>query len=286
MRRLLLILLALVFVRQAESAEVLNVMSWNIRYNNPADGANGWPNRKEWVAEIVLKSQVDIAGFQEVLVGQLEDLKSRLPDMDAYGVGRDDGQNAGEFTPIFYRKDRFELIDKSTFWLSPTPDKVASKGWDAALPRIASWVKLKERQTGHLFCVINTHFDHRGVLARIESAKLLRQQLKDLFPDLPVILMGDLNTTPSSPPYSTLTGNDAHDAPVYVDAFVHSKTAPEGPQSTWNGFDAIVPARRIDFVFITQPGNVLRHRILDDQREGRFPSDHLPVVAQLNLISK
>ncbi len=148
MKRLLFAFVLLATVGQHAAAETLNVMTWNIRLNTPSDGINAWPNRKDWVAEIIVKNKVDIAGFQEVLVEQLEDLKARLPEMDVYGVGRNDGKNAGEFTPIFFRKDRFELLDQSTFWLSMTPDKTASKGWDAALPRIASWVKLKDRQTG------------------------------------------------------------------------------------------------------------------------------------------
>jgi endonuclease/exonuclease/phosphatase family metal-dependent hydrolase len=270
-------------VGQEVLAESLNAMTWNIRYNNPGDGINAWPNRKDWVAEIILKNKADIAGFQEVLVGQLEDFKVRLPQMDAYGAGRDDGKNAGESAPIFFRKDRFELIDKSTFWLSPTPDKPASKGWDAALPRIASRVKLKDRQTGIVFYVMNTHFDHQGTQARAESATLLLKHLREQFADHPVILTGDLNTTPNSPPYNTLIGKGTQTRPVYLDAYEHSVQKPEGPDSTWNGFQAIVPQRRIDFVFTTKSVRVVRFQTLVDQRDGRFPSDHLPVVAELEL---
>src|SRR5689334_5547293 len=135
------ILIALVFLNvmgQVAFAQSLSVMSWNIRYNNPDDGINAWPNRKDWVAEMIIDNKIDIAGFQEVLLDQLDDLKVRLPELDVYGVGRDDGKTAGEFSPIFFRRDRFERVDQSTFWLSPTPDRTASRGWDAALPRIAS----------------------------------------------------------------------------------------------------------------------------------------------------
>lgn len=265
-------------------AEPLKVMSWNIRFNNPGDGVNAWPNRKDWVAEIIAKNKTDIAGFQEVLVGQLEDLKERLPDMASYGVGRDDGKNGGEFSPIFYRKHSFELLDKSTFWLSPTPDEVGSKGWDAALPRISSWVKLKDRRTGVVFCVVNTHFDHRGETARTESAGVILKQVRERFAGLQVILTGDFNTIPDSAPYSRLTAKATDDV-VFFDSYVHSAQKPEGPNSTWNGFDAIVPNRRIDFIFTTEPVKVKRFQILDDQREGRFPSDHLPVLSELQLES-
>lgn len=283
MKRLFLCVIVLAGIGQETPAQTINAMTWNIRYNNPADGADAWPNRKDWVAEIIIKSEVDVGGFQEVLVDQFEDLKVRLPKMEAYGVGRDDGKEAGEFSPIFFRKDRFELLDKSTFWLSPTPEKIASKGWDAALPRIASWIKLKARSTGADFYVINTHFDHRGANARAESAALILNVVREKFADHPVIFTGDLNTPPNSPPYATLTGTGTQGRSVFLDTYEHSAKKPSGPSSTWNGFKEIVPDRRIDFVFTTQKTKVLKVQILDDQRAGRFPSDHLPVVAELQI---
>lgn len=286
MKRVLFCLLFLAIVGNDLCADSLNVMCWNIRFNNPADGVNAWPNRKEWVAEIIFKNKTDIAGFQEVLVGQLEDLKKSLPEMETHGVGRDDGKNSGEFSPIFYRRDRFELLDKSTFWLSPTPDKVGSKGWDAALPRIASWVKLKDRRSGVEFVVINTHFDHRGATARTESAGVVIKQVRERFAGLPVILTGDFNTTPNSPPYDLLTGKGTGSETVFFDTYEHSAEKPLGPNSTWNGFEAIVPNRRIDFVFTTKFLKVNRFQILEDQREERFPSDHLPVLTELHLTSQ
>ncbi|QDU80481.1 Endonuclease/Exonuclease/phosphatase family protein [Polystyrenella longa] len=286
MKRLLFAFVLLAAVGQNAVAESLNVMTWNIRYNNPNDGINAWSNRKDWVAEIILENKVDIVGFQEVLVEQLEDLKARLPEMGVYGVGRNDGKNAGEFTPIFFRKDRFDLLDQSTFWLSMTPDKTASKGWDASLPRIASWIKLKDRQTGTVFYVMNTHFDHRGKQARTESAKLLLKQMREQFADHPVILTGDFNTTPDSPPYNILTGKDTQTHPVYLDAYKHSAQKPQGPDSTWNGFKAIVPDRRIDFVFVNKKVKVEQFKTLQDQRDGRFPSDHLPVLTELEFMQE
>lgn len=268
---------------EAACADPIKVMSWNIRYNNPGDGVNSWPHRKDWVAEIVSNNKIDIAGFQEVLVDQFEDLKQRLPEMEAYGVGRDDGRNSGEFSPIFFRKSRFELQQQGTFWLSPSPDQVGSKGWDAALPRIASWVQLHDRQTDQSFYMINTHFDHRGSEARLESARLLVRIKSDKFYNHPVILSSDFNTTPESAPYESLTTQCTEDIHHFVDARESSTEPPAGPNTTWNGFEAIVPDRRIDFVFTTGEIKVLRFRILEDQRDGRFPSDHLPVVTELQL---
>jgi len=283
MKRTLFCLLFLAIVVQDLYADPLNVMSWNIRFNNPADGVNAWSNRKEWVAEIIAKNKTDIAGFQEVLVGQLEDLKKSLPEMESYGVGRDDGMNSGEFSPIFFRKDRFELLEKSTFWLSATPDKIGTKGWDAALPRIASWVKLKDRQSGFEFAVINTHFDHRGAKSRTESAGVILQQVRERFSGMPVILTGDFNTTPYTAPYNRLAGKRTGSDAMFFDTYEHSAEKPLGPNSTWNGFEAIVPNRRIDFVFTTASVKVNRFQILEDQRDGRFPSDHLPVITELEL---
>lgn len=270
--------ISLVFCGSQACAQTVNVMTWNIRFNNPRDGVNAWPNRKDWLAEIIVSNKIDIAGFQEVLVDQYDDLKQRLTEMDAYGVGRDDGQAAGEFAPIFFRRDRFELQAKSTLWLSPTPEVVGSKGWDAALPRIASWVKLRDRQSKRSLVVINTHFDHRGAEARTESAQMLAKLVREKFADLPVILTGDLNTRPNTAPYLALVGEVRSNPPLLFDSYVHSAAKPEGPHSTWNGFKAIVPDQRIDFIFTTQSIKALRVRILDDQRDGRFPSDHLPVI--------
>ena len=283
MKSVVLAMAILMTIPQITVAQSVTVMSWNIRYNNPGDGLNAWPHRKDWVAEIILENKIDIAGFQEVLVGQFEDLKQRLPDMEAYGVGRDDGKAAGEFSPIFFRRDRFEQVEKSTFWLSPTPEEPGSKGWDAALPRIASWLKLKDRQSGSVFYVVNTHFDHKGSQARTESAGLIVRKLPEEFSEHPVLLTGDFNTTPQTPPYQTLVQADSTGEVPFLDTFQHSIFEPEGPNSTWNGFKEIVPNQRIDFIFTSGSMKVQHLRILTDQRDGRFPSDHLPVVSEIEL---
>lgn len=259
-------------------AQSLQVMTWNIRYDNAGDGLDRWRNRRDWVGEIVNREKVDIAGFQEVLAGQLADLQERLPGLGSYGVGRDDGKQAGEMVPIFYRKSRFELLDKGVFWLSTTPDKPGSKGWDAAITRITCWLKLKDKESGQELFVLNAHFDHRGEEARRESAKLIKERVRKQFADHPVIFLGDLNSTPDSAAYKTLA-SDAK--PLLRDAYAHSQTKPVGGDSTWNGFKKIVPGNRIDYLFTTESLVAKQLRTLTDQRDGRFPSDHLPVVAEL-----
>jgi endonuclease/exonuclease/phosphatase family metal-dependent hydrolase len=293
-----------------DADEPFRVMTFNIRYDNPSDGENSWPKRKDKVASMVTLYEADIVGMQEALRRQIDDLAERLPNFAWMGVGRQDGKNGGEFTPIFYRRDRFEVLDKGDFWLSPTPDVAGSRGWDAALPRIATWAKFTDKHTGQPFFVFNTHFDHMGRTARLESAKLLRKRAIEMAKDHAVIVMGDLNCTASSPPYLWLVGKEPlppagqttaarqstspADAPAadskpttaanaLTDAMTVSRRPHHGPTTTWNGFQAIIPARKIDHILIHGPVVVEQHAVLADHWDGRFPSDHLPVLAEVRV---
>ena len=270
----------------AAKSTAIKVMSWNIRYDNPRDGVNAWGRRKDWVAQIIRAEQVDILGAQEVRSGQFDFMSKQLSQMSAYGVGRDDGKKRGEFAPIFFRKDRFELLDTGTFWLSPTPEKAGSRGWDAAITRIASWAKLQDRRTSATFYAVNTHYDHRGPQARAQSSQLLIQRLNDQFREHPVVLTGDFNTLPGTQPYNTLVTADPLQRRFFRDAFKITQQRPQGPNSTWNGFRAVVPNRRIDFVFVTGTIGVRQLKVLNQQRDGRFPSDHLPVVTVIKFPDK
>ncbi|MGC1272125.1 MAG: endonuclease/exonuclease/phosphatase family protein [Planctomycetaceae bacterium] len=281
MKRLVVIVAGMMlgaFGTRLEADDAVSVTSFNIRYNNPADGPNAWPHRQDWVAEIIRKN-ADVVGLQEVRKDQLDDLKERLPDYEFYGVGRDDGKEAGEFVPLAWKKDRFTATEKGEFWLSETPGE-PSKGWDAQLPRVTTWVRLKDDTTGKTLLAVNTHFDHRGNPARRESGTLIQKWIAAHAKGDAVVLTGDFNTLPDSPPYRNLTaeanGITLRDARLAVDD-------PQGPDSTWNGFKEIAPGRRIDFVFTTGPATVTAFRTLDETREGRFPSDHLPIVATVKL---
>ena len=274
----LLLLLSCVPAAQSDS---IRTMSWNIRCFSLRDGLDAWPHRKDWAADLIQRTRPDIVGLQEVVKSQMADLQERLKEYDSYGVGRDDGGTRGEFAPIFFRRDRFRLLQKSTFWLSKTPDKIASRDWDAAITRIASWVRLEDRETGNKLLFVNTHFDHRGTVARLESARLLRRRLKSTFADHDVILTGDFNALPSAPPIAALT--EETDQPRWFDTRQLSRAKYTGPDSTWSGFRAVQPGRRIDYIFVTAGIQVEKHTTLDEQRNGRFPSDHLPVVAEIVL---
>jgi endonuclease/exonuclease/phosphatase family metal-dependent hydrolase len=255
-------------------------MTFNIRYDTPNDGPNAWPHRKDWVASLVRFHGADAVGVQEAEAHQLTDLDARLPGFARVGVGRTDGRAEGEFSAILYRAERLALLDSGTFWLSPTPEVPGSKGWDTAIERIATWARFEDRRTGCRHVHLNTHFDHIGEQARQESARLIRHRLAALAGGLPVIVTGDLNTPPEGAPYRILTRDTIAGAvPPLVDAFAASRSGHYGPTSTWTEFRAIEPGRRIDYVLVSSGIEVLAHGILPDSWDGRFPSDHLPVLA-------
>jgi len=257
-------------------------MSFNLRYDTPNDSANAWPNRKDWVASLVRFHGADVVGVQEALAHMLTDLDARLPGFARVGVGRADGRARGEFSAIFYRSDRLTLLDSGTFWLSPTPEAPGSKGWDAAIERVATWARFRDRLTGCSHLQLNTHFDHIGEQARQESARLIRRRLAQLSGGLPIVMTGDLNSTPTSASYRILTRDTVAGAtPPLSDAMLTSRSGHYGPTSSWTAFKAIVPERRIDYVLVSAPVAVASHGILPDSWNGRFPSDHLPVLATL-----
>jgi endonuclease/exonuclease/phosphatase family metal-dependent hydrolase len=265
-----------------EKPAPLRVVTYNIRYDNPGDGPNVWTNRKAAMVEYLKSTKADLIGLQEVLPQQRDYLAGELTDFALYSVGRDDGEK-GEATPILYRKDRFELLDKGSFWLSTTPDKPGSKSWDSSLPRIASWVKLKDKASGRSLLFANTHFDHRGSEARHESAKLMIRQLAELTGSgekaLPVLLTGDFNCTAKQPPYTALTGSEAGDAKLLDAQFISHKPH-AGGDSTSNSFEALRPGAKIDFIFVRGLA-VNSHQIDDPRVDGRFVSDHQPVTAEI-----
>lgn len=261
----------------------LNVMSFNIRYDNPSDGENAWGNRKEMVAETIRFHKSDIAGLQEALHSQVEDLEARLLEYGWFGVGRDDGRRKGEYTPVFYLKSRFKVLDYSTFWLSETPEIPGKLGWDAVCPRIVTWGKFKDRLTGKVLFVFNTHLDHVGEKARSQSAELLLSKIEELAGDHPVVLTGDFNCTIDDGPYFILTRNQGGMSSL-TDIHNISQTMPYGSTQTFNGFkNELRPDYRIDFIFVCNISQVLRHGVISEKWNGRFVSDHYPVMAEISL---
>jgi endonuclease/exonuclease/phosphatase family metal-dependent hydrolase len=257
-------------------------MSYNIRYLNQNDGEDVWQNRADAVVATV--EQADIVGLQEVVFEQFKQIQHATnEDFEWYGKGRDDGQEAGEMTPIGYRKTMFDCEEQGTFWLSETPEIVGKKSWDAALPRIASWARLKRRSDGQLLLVVNTHFDHRGGEARRQSARLLRKWIAEHREDSPAILLGDLNAQLADPPLQQLLEPNAQDTPPLTDTLAIAAEAPTGPNSTWNGFSQIAEGRRIDHILASGELKVMSFATLDPRTaNNRFASDHLPVLATID----
>lgn len=276
---LLLLLFAHVCPAQGEDIP-LRIMTFNIRYNNPGDGYNAWPHRKELVASTIRYHRADVFGVQEALHEQVTTLEAAFPDFARIGVGRDDGREKGEYSAIFYRKGRLEAVETGHFWLSETPEKPGF-GWDAHHNRILTWALFRDKKTDKRFYLFNTHFDHQGVVARRESARLVLSRAAALpETELPILVMGDFNMTIDSEPYGILTDRAA--SFHFQDTWLHSVEAAHGPSSTWSGFSFPgVPDRRIDYIFYRNGVTVLQAASLTDSWSGRFPSDHLPFLAEV-----
>lgn len=277
----------------------LRVATFNLRYDNPGDGENRWENRRRHVADVILASQASVIGTQEGLHHQVEWLDSALADHLYVGAGRDDGGTKGEFTAIFVDTTRFRVESSGTFWLSPTPDR-PSVGWDAAMERICTYAVLNKREadpTGELgadtgvpsrLLVLNAHFDHVGEQSRLESAKLLVRDWIDRAlangnnPEpnekgMPIVLLGDLNALPGSAPLTELTSHlmDAHAGTL----------PPNRVEGTFNGFmEKTDYTDRIDYILHSKEMHTIVYRIFSERVDGRFPSDHFPVFADIRLI--
>ncbi|HEY5972131.1 MAG TPA: endonuclease/exonuclease/phosphatase family protein [Pseudoxanthomonas sp.] len=265
---------------QADTA--LTVVSANLRLSSAADGDNAWPLRKAGALALLRGLSPEVLGVQEALADQHDAVAAALPGHLEVGGGRDDGKRKGEFSSLFLRQARFELLDSGQFWLSPTPEVPGSMGWDAAYTRICTWARVRDRRNGRELLIANTHFDHRGVLAREQSARLIVARLRDVGarnPDTaapPILLLGDFNSDEHSNAYRTL--RDAGLADAYRS--VHPQAAAD--ELTFHDFKGATLGRRIDFIF-----NSADLRAVDATIDrtpvapGRFPSDHYFVTARL-----
>lgn len=277
----LLLLIVLSFAMTCKQSPTLRVLTYNIRLDTTSDGVNQWPNRKEKVANLLHKEAPHIFGVQEALRNQMGDLEVLMPGYGWYGAGRDDGKAAGEYSAIFFKKEIFERKDSGTFWLSEKPEVPGSKSWDAAITRLCSWVKLVEKTSGKLFFVFNTHFDHIGEMARLHSMELIAKKVKEIAGNQPFILMGDFNSEPESEPYAVAQDKSRWNL---TDAWDADKNNANAEPCTFTGF-AVKDAecRRIDFIFTSLVFKVKSSRIIPDNDGTYYPSDHLPVVADLGF---
>ena len=255
----------------------LRVATYNLRYNNPGDGPNAWPNRREMVKSLVRYHNFDVFGTQEGLQSQLTDLAA-LSEYAFVGRGRDDGREAGEHSAIFYEKARLQLLETGDFWLSETPDR-PSKGWDATCcNRLCTWARFKDLQQGREFYFFNVHFDHQGVEARRQSGRLMVQKIQEIAQHTPVICVGDFNSTPDTEQIQTMQT-------LLGDARQLTQQPAYGPVGTFNDFKLDAPLTdRIDYIFVSQGSTVRSYAVLTDSLRGRYPSDHFPVLAEVVLL--
>lgn len=260
----------------ALQGQSLKVMTYNIRYDNPKDGPNQWDKRKSKVFALVKKYDPDIFGVQEALHNQLEDISGALKNYEYFGAGRDDGKQKGEYSAIFVRKDRFKVLEQNTFWLSRTPEVPGSKDWDAAITRVVTWGRLRDKKTKSVFVMLNTHFDHIGKVSRKNSARLLKERAALLGKKYPLIITGDFNFTREAPPYEVMMDP----SPIrLVDA------APAGAPATACGFAVDArPCTGIDYIYFTPDWTSGQYQVIRDNDGEYYPSDHLPVIVTLSLM--
>lgn len=262
----------------------LKVISLNIRYNNPEDSLNSWPRRIPVVMNFLNSEKPDLIGLQEVLNDQYQFLDSVMTEYGSVGVGRSDGVKEGEMNPLFFKKDRFDLIRTKTFWLSETPEVPGSEAWGANLPRIVTWVELSNKMTHEHFYFFNTHFAHDSDSARIMSARLLLAKVDSLAAGFPFIITGDLNMLHSSKGYSILT-DPYESVPLLSDTYAVTEKRPMGPAYTFNGFTEKPSPGRVDYIFVRNGMTVLEHRTFIKKERGIYISDHWPVMAIVSLKS-
>jgi endonuclease/exonuclease/phosphatase family metal-dependent hydrolase len=279
---LLPLLVSWTLPEQTSKDSGINVMTYNVRYDNPEDSLNNWKYRKENAANAIRFYDIDILGTQEVLHNQLSDMKSLLPGYEVIGVGRKDGKEQGEYSALWFKKSRFSLVKSGYFWLSQTPDVPGSLGWDGACERIATWAILKDKTTNKSLFVLNTHLDHVGKVARRESVKLLLNSINRIGQKLPVIVTGDFNSSPSSSVIKSLTdsGNALH--------LTDSRTVSPiiyGPAWSFHDFGKLpLNARElIDYIFVRGGLKVLKYGVLAETNNTTYLSDHAPVMIRVEM---
>jgi endonuclease/exonuclease/phosphatase family metal-dependent hydrolase len=274
----------------AAGHEPVRVASFNIRFGSADDGPDSWPLRRDRVVEMIGDLDADVVGVQEALSFQIRELLDACPRYAATGVSREDGRTDGEASPILFDRARYTLAEAGTFWLSDTPDEVGTNTWGAACNRVCSWARLVDLSTGEAFVVLNTHWDHVSQVAREKSAALIRARAGSIASGDRVIVMGDLNSAEGNPALAALLGDGDDDAQGDGTAVrlvdTYRVLQPDGPAGTFTGFrvDSDGGERKIDYV-LAGPGWRVRGAGIDRRLvDGRYPSDHFPVWAELEPV--
>ena len=272
-----LLLILIITIKFSISAQTLTVATYNLLYDNRGDSGNLWVNRAPIQSNLIRFHDFDVVGIQEGLINQLEDLSKALPQYTRYGIGRDDGKAAGEHSAIYYKKDKFKLLKRGDFWLSQTPDQ-PGKGWDATCcNRICSWVQLQDIASKKIFYFFNVHFDHQGVIARIESAKLMIEKIKTIAGNTPAVFTGDLNGGRNSDCYKYIANAGVTKDSYDLAGFTYENNG------SFNSFRTPRGMEVIDHIFVTKQFTVKKWGILTDTYFGKYPSDHFPVMAVVSF---
>lgn len=279
MVRVLSLVLVLLTVA-VQGGESLRVMSFNVRYGTAKDGENHWDKRKDLCVSRITTFKPDILGLQEALKLQNEFILQGNPNLKALGVAREDGKEKGEYATLMYNAERFDVVESGTFWLSETPDVAGSKSWDSSLPRVATWARFKDKKEGKELLAINTHFDHKGTVARVEAAKMIRKVATEKGKGITVIVTGDFNSVPGSEAYKALVAkNDASVELIDTYAELWSAKPDTQGQGTFHSFQITPSTSRIDWILVT-PQLQVDAADIDRHREGTlFPSDHFAIWA-------
>mgnify|MGYP001514080338 FL=1 len=273
----LIIFVSLLFLAmaygKAEDKEVLKIATFNLRMDTPSDGENAWFHRKDMVNDLIRFYGFDLFGTQEGFTHQLNDIL-RLSDYRFIGVGRDDGKDAGEHCAIFYRSDRFKVLEQGDFWLSEHPEK-PGRGWDGTCcNRICTWGKFEDLKNHKQFYFFNVHYEYEGDVARRESSNLMISRIKSIAGNQPVFLTGDFNAFPTEEPIRIL-----NDSGFLNDSYKITKEAPFGPVCTYHGYDSTIKTEeRLDYIWVTDSIQIDKYGVLTNTLYGHTPSDHFPVM--------
>ncbi len=271
----IMLLLGLAPMHSTQS-DALTVMSFNIRYGTANDGDNSWPNRDHLVMRVFEDRKAQIVGVQEALVFQLDEITEAHPHYGVIGVGRDDGKTKGEYAAMLYDTRRFAVDSSGTFWLSDTPEVVASTSWGNSITRICTWARLIDRASGDAVYVYNAHYDHRSQESREKSSALILQRIASRTNDDPVVLMGDFNAGESNPAITSINDSDL----IHTYRALHPAEAAVG---TFNAFTGKSDGEMIDHIFVSPEVKILDADIDRTNDNGRYPSDHTPVWATIEL---
>jgi endonuclease/exonuclease/phosphatase family metal-dependent hydrolase len=255
----------------------LKIMTYNIRLDIASDGENAWPKREDYLTSQIQFYSPDIFGVQEATPNQVDDIAEAFPNYSKFGVGREEG-GMGEACTIYYKTDRFKVQNTSTFWLSDTPNKV-SRGWDAAFNRVCTFALFSDLKTKKAFWIFNLHLDHIGEEARVKGVELVLSKIAQVnTKKYPVFLMGDFNSEPNTKQIETIKK-------VMDDTRNISIEKPFGPSGTFNEFRHDKPVTLlIDYIFVSKNSNlkIQKHAVLSDSKDLKYPSDHLPVLIEIN----